>query len=474
MLPVNVLVSAPREDPDVGEFFALFPDGEYLPSWYDDRIRGQLGPGEQTAAMKASSHANTPTTRHLDVLSRAILTVTDNGPDGTSKTRTSISVLGEQYEIFDALGRMGAAYDFDMSGARIHQVSVDSGKRWMLPATVGNVLLIWNSRNTRLRSLFDVERRLVATYIHESGSSEILVTRTIYGDTIPDGAAHNLREGVYQVPDQAGTTTTIDCDFKGNISTSEVQFTVEYKKIIDWSQEVELQPDKRTTHTTFDALNRAIDAVTPEKTITRHQYNQAGMLQKVYMNLHGEQPVDQPVSWTVTVADTDYNARSQMTSIIRGNGVQTLHEYDTRTFRITRITTRKVDQPGHPFQDLFYTYDLAGNCTNVRDGSQQTHFFRNNRVVPNQEYTYDPYTGSDPLVDENVPVKTAAPIQASREVTVTPASPFLAMKAPWLGTRKRSPTMRRITSRKSTMPEAMHPSRVELDSSPTTRRIIGF
>src|SRR6185295_5116104 len=40
-------------------------------------------------------------------------------------------------------------------------------------------------------------------------------------------------------------------------------------------------------------------------------------------------------------------------------------------------------------QNLHYTYDPAGNITHIRDDAQQTIYFRNKRVEPSNDYTYD-------------------------------------------------------------------------------------
>ena len=40
-------------------------------------------------------------------------------------------------------------------------------------------------------------------------------------------------------------------------------------------------------------------------------------------------------------------------------------------------------------QNLHYTYDPAGNITHIQDDAQQTIYFRNKRVEPSNDYTYD-------------------------------------------------------------------------------------
>jgi RHS repeat-associated protein len=83
--------------------------------------------------------------------------------------------------------------------------------------------------------------------------------------------------------------------------------------------------------------------------------------------------------------------------------VRTTYEYDPLTFRLVQLRTRRdpgafpgdcpqpppADWPGCNVQNLHYTYDPAGNITHIRDDAQQAVFFRNRRVEPSAEYTYD-------------------------------------------------------------------------------------
>src|SRR5205807_8181375 len=45
--------------------------------------------------------------------------------------------------------------------------------------------------------------------------------------------------------------------------------------------------------------------------------------------------------------------------------------------------------PGCQVQNLHYTYDPIGNITHIRDDAQQVIYFRNQRVEPSADYTYD-------------------------------------------------------------------------------------
>ena len=86
------------------------------------------------------------------------------------------------------------------------------------------------------------------------------------------------------------------------------------------------------------------------------------------------------------VSGIDYDAKGQRMRIGYGNGVTTTYAYDPLTFRLIHLQTlRGADL----MQDLFYTYDPAGNITHIRDNAQQAIFFSNRIVEPSADYTYD-------------------------------------------------------------------------------------
>ena len=66
--------------------------------------------------------------------------------------------------------------------------------------------------------------------------------------------------------------------------------------------------------------------------------------------------------------------------------MNTAYSYDPLTFHLTHLQTLRGTES---LQDLSYTYDPVGNITSIRDDAQQTIYFRNQRVEPSAEYTYD-------------------------------------------------------------------------------------
>ena len=164
------------------------------------------------------------------------------------------------------------------------------------------------------------------------------------------------------------------------------QLAVDYKNTLNWSATVALEAEIFTASTTFDALNRPVTLTTPDNSVIRPVYNEANLLERVDANLRGEARNGQPV-WTPFVTNIDYNAKGQRERIEYGNGVDTTYEYDPLTFRL--LTSANARKGRERLQDLSYTYDPAGNITHIRDEAQQTIYFRNTRVEPSNDYTYD-------------------------------------------------------------------------------------
>lgn len=90
------------------------------------------------------------------------------------------------------------------------------------------------------------------------------------------------------------------------------------------------------------------------------------------------------------VQNINYDARGQRTLVEYGNGVSTTNGYDKDTFNLKRVRTKRNRPRKDVMQDLFCFYDAMNNITQIRDDAQQTIYFRNQRVDPTANYTYDP------------------------------------------------------------------------------------
>jgi uncharacterized membrane protein len=181
----------PKADSDAGSFFVLLPDGDYLPTWYDQRIGGALGSEEQGAANKAAAHAGTPSVAHFDTLGRTFLTVAHNrvvcpghdldGSEDSFATRVELDIEGNQRAVRDERKlpvnglpqgapeqRIVMRYDYDMLGNRIHQASMEAGERWMLNDVTGKPIRSWDSRGHAFRTEYDALRRPIKASVQSA------------------------------------------------------------------------------------------------------------------------------------------------------------------------------------------------------------------------------------------------------------------------------------------------------------------
>ena len=174
-------------------------------------------------------------------------------------------------------------------------------------------------------------------------------------------------------------------DFKGNLLGGTRRLTRAYAEVPDWAGPVDVEDAAYTSTHTYDALDRATTTTTPDGTVVRPAYNDAGLLERLDANLRGEVS-DGATVWTTFVEDIDYDAKGRRSAIRYGNGATTTYDHDPLTFRLTRLRTTSG---GQVLQDLNYTYDPVGNITHRQDDAQPTIFFRNRMVAPSSDYVYD-------------------------------------------------------------------------------------
>jgi len=446
----DTITLTPSADDDAKGFF-LNPDGtpripssEYLPGWQvlrtDPLHAAEFAAhypdvadrsNETTAATKAAAQVNTPTTAYFDTLGRPFLTVAHNkvvcpnhdldGTEDKFHTRVELDIEGNQRAVRDAivqngdaLGRIVIRYDYDMLSNRIHQVSMEAGERWMLNNVAAKPLYAWDSRDHRFRTAYDRLRRPTDSFLREGAGAEVLVGRSVYGEGRPNPEASNLCGKVVQIFDQAGTVTSDKYDFKGNLLRSQRQLAQEYKITLDWSAAVPPEAETYTSRMRYDALNRPIQMITPHSdkagatvNVIEPIYNEANLLEEVHAWLNqNADPTDwlEPATANLhAVTNIDYNARGQRELIEYGNRTTTFYNYDPLTFRLVQLLTLRnavafsddcpqpppAGWPGCQVQNLHYTYDPVGNITHIRDDAQQTIYFRNKRVEPSADYTYD-------------------------------------------------------------------------------------
>ena len=351
---------------------------------------------------------------------------------------------GNPVVVDDPLGRIVMRYAYDMLGNRIHQLSMEAGERWMLNDVAGKPIRAWDSRGHNFTTTYDALRRPLNQYVRGSSAESdprtrnpanprgLLVDKIDYGEALANGEALNLRTRIHRHSDSAGIATnarldaggtpSLAYDFKGNLLSSCRQLISRYKEIPDWTANPKPQLDAEIfeSSTRYDALNRPIQSVAPHSSLTRPGHpNRINVIQPVFNEANLLERVDvwleraaEPTSLLdpagdvpspVGVANIDYDAKGQRQRIDYKNGASTFYSYDPLTFRLTQLLTKRkaadfpdddpqppiAGWPGKQVQNLHYTYDPAGNISHIQDDAKQTIYFRNQRVEPSNDYTYD-------------------------------------------------------------------------------------
>jgi RHS repeat-associated protein len=374
-----------------------------------------------------------------------------DGAEDSFLTRVELDIEGNQRTVRDAiqqagdtLGRIVMRYAYDVLGNRIHQFSMEAGARWMLNDVAGKPIRAWDSRGHNFTTAYDALRRPVEQTVRGTTSDsdprtlnrDILVDKIDYGESQANADTLNLRTRIYRHFDSAGVATNARLnasgnpieayDFKGNLLRSTRRLVSDYTAIPDWLLNPQLDAETFEDSTRYDALNRPIQSIAPHSSLARAKrnviqpvFNEANLLERVdvwleraaepagLLNPNNEAP--SPVG----VANIDYDAKGQRLHIDYKNGASTRYRYDAETFRLIHLYTRRgaaftedCDNPQPPpptiaapatppqgkacgLQNLHYTYDPTGNITHIQDDAQQTIYFRNQRVEPSNDYTYD-------------------------------------------------------------------------------------
>ena len=409
----TVLEPDPAADPDVGALFRRLPAHDYLPTWHARQQRlGRLH--REAAAGAAAASARTPSTSCFDALGRVCVGFEvvrrAGGDEEVVRQPVFLDVQGLPFRMEDALGRTSARSVFAIGGEVIAETSMDGGARWALKDGAGRAILAWNGRGQRFRTEYDRGGRIAGMYL-EQGGREYLVERSVYGETEPDGELRNARGRIVRAFDQSGITRTPDYDFRGNVMGSSRQLAEDYKGIIDWAGQPEVQSATYDEKIFYNALGKPTRTILPDGTTTTYSYNERGLVNSVTTAVTGTG------TSTEVIRDMEYDAKGQRARVTLGNGVQTQTFYDKETFRISRILTtrhrsrssssdtntnsedsstvrpprlrRRSRTKTEHLQDLRYVYDAAGNLTHVSDAARQATFFRNQRVGADQSFVYD-------------------------------------------------------------------------------------
>jgi RHS repeat-associated protein len=362
--------------------------------WYADRQALPATDPGRRAADAAAAHARTPAVTKLDVLGRAVRAIADLGGGSTLETRTVLDVLGNQLAVIDPAGITVLVTERDLLGRPAHTVSADAGERYALADVLDRPQRAVDARDHLFTWSYDALGRRTHLFVETPPGPRTLLERAVYGEANPAAATLNLRTRPHLAFDGAGLRSSDRYDLDGNLAQTSRRVPTDATVAPDWSAlagptdltailaaaNPTLENEVFGSATAFDALARPVSLITPDGSITTVGYGRSGRLSRVDAAVRGAAPAGFVVS-------TTYNARGQREVIRYGNGTSTTSLYDPLTFRLARLTTSRAAPAA--LQDLGYTYDPVGNVCEVSDAAQQTVFFDNAMVPPDQRFTYD-------------------------------------------------------------------------------------
>jgi YD repeat-containing protein len=354
---------------------------------------------DQRALTLALAHAGTLTVAHQDTLARTFLTQADNGSAGKYDTRVALDIEGNPLSVTDARGNTTLAQTYNPQGQAIRTISAEAGTSYVLYNIEGTPIRSRNSRTVVVRRTFDAVRRPTHVYVSVGGGTEFLAERTVYGEGATSDKTHNLRGQVYRQYDGAGVVTNVDRDFKGNLTQSQRQLAKDYTPTFNWNAiasastisaietaaTASLESEVFTTTTAYDALNRVTSLRTPDTSEYLPTYNEASLLEKVDVKIRGAATA----TATPFVADIDYNAKGQRTSIAyAASAFTTTYVYNDNTFRLkSQATIRGVSTN---LQNFALTYDAVGNIVQLKDSADPSLYFSGTTpVTGGGKYEYD-------------------------------------------------------------------------------------
>ncbi|HEV7235491.1 MAG TPA: RHS repeat-associated core domain-containing protein, partial [Ktedonobacteraceae bacterium] len=357
--------------------------------WYANRIGGQLGPDEQSAAQQTAVHAGTPSRMWLDSLGRSFLTAAHNKALRSNETvqedfhytRTQFDIESRPVNTTDPRGNMVMSWMYDMLGNICFQHSMDAGDRWMLADAMSRPFRLWDSRKQVFSYEYDDLHRPLNLIVN-TGAGDIVFEKYVYGEGVTNDIQNNLRGNVYQQCDTACQSTMTAYDFKGNLLAGSKRLLSDYKNAPDWKGSPALDSEIFNGETSYDALSRPVQIITADSSVFVPVYNEGNMLSGMDVFLSGA------TTKTNFISKITYNAKRQREQIYYGNTSTTRYDYDPFNYRLLRLLSTAGNGSGI-LQDLSFVYDPSGNIIRQTDNAQKTIFYGGQQVDAQSTYIYD-------------------------------------------------------------------------------------
>lgn len=312
------------------------------------------------------------------------------------------------------LGEAGQAnfiHITDLLGNAVHTQSVDAGTTVSLNDAASRLCLKISHIQTHEDGQEDCSQAVTQTFQYEdaalpgrplyvteqtAGGACCITERFVYGGRSVEEQRRNLAGMCIRHYDTAGVVQRGSIALTGAaLSTTrrllnngdDPDTVIDWRgdDAVAWDSNLEPMNQAHTTLATTDATGTAVGIIDAAGNAQRLAYDVAGRLVGSWLTRKG-------AAEQVIVKSLTYSAAGQKLREEHGNGVVTTYTYEAMTQRLAGIkTTRpaRYSSGASALQDLRYTYDPVGNVLSVRNDAEATRFWRNQKMVPENIYTYD-------------------------------------------------------------------------------------
>ncbi|MBS9428218.1 RHS repeat domain-containing protein [Photorhabdus akhurstii] len=278
---------------------------------------------------------------------------------------------------------------FSLAGNTLREESIDAGRTVTLNDIEGRPVLTINATGVRQTHHYEGNtlpgRLLAVTELIQK--NEKTTERLIWASNTDAEKNQNLAGQCIRHYDTAGLVQLESLSLTGAVLSQSRQLIAENQEA-DWhgddenSWRTKLNDNIFTTQNKTDAIGALLTQIDAKGNIQRLAYDVAGQLKGSWLTLKGQ-------SEKVIVQSITWSAAGQKLREEHGNGVITEYTYEPETQRLINIKTRRTKDSTKPLQDLRYEYDPVGNVINIRNDAEATRFWRNQKIVPENAYTYD-------------------------------------------------------------------------------------
>ncbi|MDR0219482.1 MAG: RHS repeat protein [Enterobacteriaceae bacterium] len=306
-------------------------------------------------------------------------------------------------------GLANFTYQNDLTGTRRRTQSADAGISITLNDAEGRSLLMVTGIGVDGEDKEDRSQAVTQTWQYEesalpgrllsiteqlTGGSANVTERFIWAGNTEDEQKNNLAGQNVSHYDTAGLVQTNSVALSGELLSVTRRLLKDIDKMesaVNWPGNDStvwnglLDDEAYITQTTSDATGATLTTVDAAGNQQRILYDVAGLLKETWLQLkNGPEQV--------IIKSLAYSAAGQKLREEHGNGVVNTYSYEPETQRLTGTRTERPQ--GHPqgqkvLQDLHYEYDPVGNILRLTNNAEETRFWRNQAVVPENTYVYD-------------------------------------------------------------------------------------